>query len=209
MTYSLNSILNLPERYRRNLINSIHGTKCVFLVGSRNANKQSNLAVFSQIIHVGANPPLVGLLFRPDSVQRHTLMNIRETKVFTLQNVREDFFWKAHQTSARYPIDVSEFEQCGLTEEVISDFEAPFVKESSLKIGLILSSEVPIEANGTHLIIGKIELIDIDSSLIDEDGFVDPEKAGSIASAGLDTYYSVKKLAKLSYAKPDQILKEI
>ena len=209
MRHSFNSILELPERYRRNLINSIHGAKTVFLVGTRNASHQSNLAVFSQVLHIGSNPPLVGLLFRPDSVQRHTLMNIRETKVFTIQNVRENFFRQAHLTSARYPEDVSEFNQCDLTEEIIADFKAPFVRESSIKIGLSLNSEIPIEVNGTHLIIGQIELIDIEESLISDDGFIDAAQAGSRSSGGLDSYYSLKRLARLSYGKQNQGLKGI
>jgi hypothetical protein len=35
------------------------------------------------------------------------------------------------------------------------------------------------------------------------DGFVDIEKAGSIAGAGLDSYHTTKRLERLSYAKPN------
>ena len=31
----------------------------------KNENRARNLAIFSQVIHVGANPPLMGVLFRP------------------------------------------------------------------------------------------------------------------------------------------------
>ncbi len=209
MRLNLNSILELPERYRRNLINSIHGAKSAFLVGTKSSAGISNVSVFSQVIHIGANPPLVGLLFRPDSVERHTLINIRETKVFTIQNIKQNFFKKAHQTSARYPSDVSEFQECNLTEQEIDNFHAPFVNESSIKLGLVLESEIPIQLNGTHLVVGKIEFIEIEDSAIEKDGFVDPEKTGSIVSVGLDAYFSLNKLARLSYAKPGQILNEV
>ena len=52
---------------------------------------QTNLAIFSQIFHIGANPPLVGILVRPDSVDRHTLRNIRETSWFTINHIQESF----------------------------------------------------------------------------------------------------------------------
>ncbi|MEX1187814.1 MAG: flavin reductase [Bacteroidia bacterium] len=203
------SILELDERYRRNLINSIHGAKTIALIGSKSKDGVSNLAIFSQIIHIGANPPVLGVLFRPDSVNRHTLDNIRDSGHFTYQNVKSEFYKQAHQTSARYPDNISEFNECGLSEEYLSNFPIPFVKESTVKVGLSLADEIPIKINGTHLILGKVELLEIDDSYISSDGFVDPFLAETIAGGGLDAYYSLNKLSRLSYAKPGKPLEDI
>ena len=82
--FTAESIAGLDERFRRNLINSLHGVRPALLVGTTSATGTDNLAVFSQVLHIGANPPLTGILFRPDSVERHTLTNIRNNGAFTL-----------------------------------------------------------------------------------------------------------------------------
>ena len=68
----------LPSRYRANLINGITGYKPALLVGTASAEGASNLAVFSNVFHVGASPPVLGLIVRPrpEGTERHTLDNI-------------------------------------------------------------------------------------------------------------------------------------
>ena len=80
-------LADLEQRYRGTFINSIGGFKSVCLVGTKNPSNQTNLAIFSSLVHIGANPPLVGLVFRPDSVERHTLENILETGFYTINNI--------------------------------------------------------------------------------------------------------------------------
>ena len=86
----------------------------------------------------------MGIIFRPDSSPRHTLNNIRATKVCTLNNTSEELIIKGHQTSARYSENISEFDEVQLTPEELNDFHAPFVKESKLKVALKLVREIDI-----------------------------------------------------------------
>lgn len=204
MNLKSDEISSLDKTFRSNLINSLLGPKSITLIGTISTSGISNLALFSQVFHVGANPPLLGVLFRPDSVPRHTLTNIRDTGCFTLQNVTRNYFRQAHQTSARYPEPVSEFDATGLEEEYLEEFAAPFVKEASVKLALNKVEEIRIQSNDTVLIVGEIVRIIAPMQAIEKDGFVDPVISGSIASAGLDAYYSVQALARLKYAKPDQ-----
>ena len=44
---------------RANIINSLSGFKSASLIGTVNKNGQSNLAIFSNIVHIGADPALV------------------------------------------------------------------------------------------------------------------------------------------------------
>lgn len=199
----------LDDRFRRNLINSLHGAKSIGLVGTIDSNGISNLAIFSQIFHIGANPPLIGLLVRPDSVDRHTLQNIKEQGYFTIQHIQEGYYKQAHQTSARYPKEVSEFQELGLKEAYIDDFPAPFLEVADLKIGLKLRSTQTLKENGTVLVIGEVVLIDVENKAISQDGFIDPQILGTIAGGGLDAYYKLDKLARLNYAKPNFPSEEI
>ncbi len=199
--FSLNDILNFEQRYRSTFINSIGGFKSLVLIGSRNKEGRSNLAVFSSLFHVGANPPLFGFIVRPNSVERNTLSNILETGEFTVNHVSEEFYKLAHQTSARYPNTISEFEATHLTEEYITEYFAPFVKESHIKIGASFVQKIELQENGTIMIIAKIKYVSIPDNCLGLDGYIDIERAGSITCSGLDSYHRTQKIARLSYAK--------
>lgn len=202
---SLDYIMGLEQRYKATLINSLGGFKSVNLVGTKNQNGQSNLAVFNSIFHLGASPPLVGMIVRPDSVERHTYENILQTRYYTLNHINEDIYLKAHQSSARYPREISEFTATGLNEEYKDGFFAPYVKESAIKIGVELEEKIELKINGTILVIGAIKEVYIPVDALLEDGFVDLEKAGTITSSGLDAYYKTTRLARLSYAKANSL----
>lgn len=201
--FKLNDILTLENRYRATFINSLGGFKSLALIGTRSTEGHSNLAVFNSLFHIGANPPLFGFIVRPDSVERHTLSNILETGEFTVNHVREDFYEQAHQTSARYPHNVSEFEATNLEEENKVGFFAPFVKESNVKIGASFIQKMDIPQNDTILVIAKIKYISLPSNCIAADGFIDIEKAGTITCNGLDSYHRTQTIGRLSYAKPN------
>ena len=192
----------MEKRYRANFINSITGFKSVCLVGTADKEGRENLAIFSSAIHLGSSPPLIGLIVRPDSVERHTLSNIEDTGFYTLNHINPTFYKEAHQTSARYAREVSEFEACGLDPEYQANFHAPFVKNSLLKMALELREKKELSINGTILLIGEVVSVSINKTAISEDGYADLETLASVTCSGLDTYHSTRKLARLSYAKP-------
>lgn len=200
--YSETTINSMEQRYRATFINSLGGFKSVSLVGTKNKAGKTNLAIFNSIFHLGANPPLVGMVVRPDSVERHSYENILETGFYTLNHLNQSIFINAHQTSARYKREESEFEKCKLTETYLSDFKAPYVKESSVKVGLLLRDTKRIELNDTIIVIGEIKQVHLEESIISPDGFIDLEAAGSITCSGLDSYHKTERMGRLSYAKP-------
>lgn len=202
MDYTLNDIEAFEQRFRATFINSLGGFKSLSLIGTVGEHGNSNLAVFNSLFHLGAHPPLFGFVVRPDSVERHTLSNIRANSYFTVNHVSAAFYNKAHQTSARYPADVSEFSEVQLTEEYRDGFIAPYVKESPVKIGAVLHDLLEVPVNGTLIVIGKIVHVTLPDGVVGEDGFVDLFSSGTITCAGLDAYYTTSPLARLSYAKP-------
>lgn len=203
------NILAFEKLYRTNFVNSLSGFKSANLIGTISKEGKTNLAIFSSVIHVGANPPAIGFLMRPVSVERHTYTNIKETNYFTINHINKEIFKKAHQTSARYDKDVSEFDECGLTPEYSDTIKAPYVKKSKIKIGCRFVEELEIKFNGTIFIVGEILEVMLPDDVVGGDGFVDIEKAGTVAISGLDSYHETKRIAKLSYAKPEIEPKEI
>ena len=194
----------MDKQKRVHFINSLGGFKSVVLVGTSTQNRQTNLAIFSSFFHIGANPPLVGLIFRPSPPERDTLRNILETGFYSTNHINESIYKQAHQTAARYDTEVSEFDATYLNPEYKNDFFAPFVAESQIQLGIQFKEKIDIRINNTTLIVGEIVQVYLPSNAISADGFVDLEKANTITCSGLDSYHKTIQLDRLSYAKPDK-----
>lgn len=206
MNLSRQDIQTMDQRERARLINSLSGFKSANLIGTCDKQGLENLAVVSSVVHLGSNPPLFGFIVRPAESRRHTLENILETRHFTINSIGADFVQKAHQTSARYPKSASEFKAVGLTPYYDDMFPAPFVLESSLKIGLVLKEQISIESNQTQMLIGEVITIQAPKRAVMPDGYLDLEAIDLVTISGLDSYHVTQRLHRLSYAKPDKSL---
>jgi flavin reductase (DIM6/NTAB) family NADH-FMN oxidoreductase RutF len=194
---------------RANFINSLSGFKSANLVGTKGQNGVSNLALVSSVFHVGAHPPLVGMLMRPHTVVRDTLQNIKETGVYTINHVHERIAAQAHQCSASYQPDHSEFAATGLIEQFSDTVSAPYVAQSRIKFALELREIQVLQLNQTELVIGEIVEILTEDNYCSDDGYLDIEAAGTIAVSGLDSYHKSLRIDRYSYAKPDVALSSI
>lgn len=202
MILTKNDIAQFEQRYRTVFVNSLAGFRQAVLVGTKSPDNHANLAIFNSLIHLGANPALLGLINRPDSVQRDTLQNIIETKEYTLNYVRSNEYEKAHQTSARYDKGISEFEKVGFEELYHSFCLAPFVKDAVVSIAMNLEEIILIKINSTIMIVGSIKQVLIAAEMIETDGFVALSKEDVLISQGLDAYFVSKPIGRLPYAKP-------
>lgn len=198
-TYNQEDLATLPSRFRGMLLNCFTAPKPTFLVGTRNEVGQSNLAIFTQVFHIGANPFAIGMLFRPDVVERHTLRNIESTGIYTLSAVSRKIVPHAHQTSAKYPAGQSEFEAVGLGEYYRDGFDAPAVTGSPLMMGLRFAEKHDITFNNTILVIGAVEWVSFEGQ-VSENGFWDASAHELVASGGLDSYYDLGAPTRYPYA---------
>ncbi len=207
MKFGRADLEDLEKSYRRNFINSLSGYKSVSLVGTIDNAGKTNLAIFNTVVHIGSDPALLGLVVRPPVVPRHTLKNILETGCYTINHITPAFYHKAHQTAARYKYeDKSEFEIVGLTPHFTETLKAPYVKESPVMIGMELEETHKIKSNGTIFVVGRVVEVMLPRSAVLSDGLIDLGSTGTVTSSGLDTYYTTRKIARLSYANPDKDL---
>lgn len=197
------AIAAMTTRWRAAFVNSLSGFKSANLVGTVNSSGGTNLAIMSSVVHLGSNPPLLALVIRPGGEDRHTLANILHTGCFTINHVNTAMIEAAHQTAARYPRDISEFDATGLTPEWHPDLNAPMVAEATIKLGLRLREHQELTINRTHLLIGEIVLSEIPEAQITADGGLDLAGSGTVALAGLDTYHKPIPVKRMAYAKPD------
>ncbi|MCH7409042.1 flavin reductase family protein [Belliella sp. DSM 111904] len=205
--FSKESLLQGDASFRRDFVNALSGYKSLNLIGTISKAGVNNLAPFSQVFHIGASPPLVGVLFRPHTVERHTLQNVLDTDEFTLNHVGKSFYEEAHQTAARY--EGSEFEAVGLKALNRPECLAPFVKISPLQIACKLISSQTLEVNDTVLVIASIEHVWVAENGLREDGSLDLEKMETVTVSGLDEYYTGQRLGKLSYPKPGKDVEKL
>jgi len=195
MLISKDDIKNYDRIRRLKLINSIPGIRSVHLIGTK-SNTNSNLAIFSSVTHLGSNPALLSFISRPShEVKRDTLDNIKKTKYYTINSIEESIIEKAHQTSCKYPKELSEFKECCLTENYIDKFHAPFVKESNIKIGMKFLESIKIKQNNTELIIGEIQLIKLKYNDLKKNF------TKNTAVIGLNSYYRHEKIKDLEYCR--------
>lgn len=202
-------MMNMEKQERVHFVNSLGGFKSLGLIGTQNKIGKTNLAIVDSIIHIGSNPPLFGIIFRPGVVERHTLENILETGFYTINHINENIFKQAHQTSARYDREISEFDSTGLNPEYKNDFFAPFVEESHVQLAMEFKEKIELTINNTVLVIAEIKAVYYPEDCLQKDGFLDIEKAASLTCSGLDSYHKTTRIDRLSYAKPDKTITSI
>ena len=210
MYLNKDSIQQLEKVDRLNLINSITGISPANLIGTISKDSIENLAIFSSIVHIGSNPPLMGFILRPTKkIRRDTYENIIETNKFTINHINSDMVERSHYTSVKFDKNESEFQKCRLTAEYLNNFLAPYVKDSYVKIGLNLEDIQFITSNGCRLIIGRVERLYVPDSAIYKNGNIQLDLSNSIGVGGLNTYYSLDKIAEYPYARVNNLfLKE-
>ncbi|MEM1083635.1 MAG: flavin reductase [Verrucomicrobiota bacterium] len=192
----------MEKLVRVQLATTLPGVKPVALIGTVNTSGRTNLAPFSSVVHLGSNPILLGMVTRPDVVERHTLANIIATRSWTINHLTPPMVEQAHHCAARYPDEVSEFDASNLTPHFEEGIAAPFVSESPFRMALELEDLIDIPANGTKLIVGRVTCVQLPAAQLADDGSLDLAAVDLVASTALDTYYTVENLARLGYAKP-------
>ena len=187
---------------RRDFFPKVSGIRPAAVIGTQNTQGQSNAALFNTLIHIGSNPPLLGIVFRPLTVPRHTYSNIKETGVFTINLPHSKDIDAVHHTSAKYLLGQSEFTAVGKEEVYHDGFEAPFWPDSPIQIGLRYEEEHLIKANDTILLVGRVELLRIDEKLVGHEGRFISEHIDLLLVNGLDSYFQGEFQRSKPYARP-------
>lgn len=136
------------------------------LVTTIDREGNSNAAPFSFIMPVSANPPLVAIA---SAHQRHTLVNIRETKNFVLNVPPEDICQALWECSKAFPKGVSEIKESGLTEVSSKEVKAPRIGECISWFECELEWEK--EAGDHVVIVGRVVKAEVREELFKEGRF--------------------------------------
>jgi flavin reductase (DIM6/NTAB) family NADH-FMN oxidoreductase RutF len=197
-------------RFRAQFFNSLGGPRQVGLLTSFSPQGVANAAVFSQTLHVSANPPQLGFLFRPLTAEHQGLRYVRAQGCFGFHVLSGGIAQaqQLHQCSAKYPEGESELDAVGLSWEAFETLHAPRIHDAAVAYGLQLTEEHEL-ANGTILIVGSVaEVHVLPSVAANQMGHVQhPDDL--LLAQGLDTYHHCNALVALSYAQPGTHPKEL
>ncbi len=190
----------LSSRAFADWFSQLEGLRSPVAVGTYDGSEGLNLAVFNSMTHIGARPPLLALVFRPLTVERHTYDNLKATGVYTINHLAAAHVDALHQTSAKYPAGVSEFDAVGLTA-VSSAAGAPYVQEASVSMQLRFVEEHHVAANDCVIVIGAVEELRIVDTASFGESRLDWTSQAALVVSGLYNYYDVSHRVTKPYAK--------
>ena len=170
----------------------------IALVGSMDNKGFSNLAPFSFFNAFGANPPIIGFspaLSGRTGLPKDTLLNIKETKEFTVSIVNSDIVEQISLSSCEFDRNTDEFIKSGLTKieskkiKPYGVLESHFIMECKLYDIIELGSK-PASGN---LILGEVIHFNVAESILNDNNQIDPYKLDPIARNGGNWYTEAKK----------------
>ncbi len=161
--------LSIKDIYH--LIISSVAPRPIAFVGSIDKNNNHNLAPFSFFNAFGANPPIVGFsptLSGRTGLPKDTLLNIQETKEFTISIVTKDIIEQVSLSSCEYGKNIDEFDKSGLRKYNSLKIKPAGVAESPIVIECLLYKIIELggKAASGNLILGEICMFHINDNLL-------------------------------------------
>ncbi|MBL8813631.1 MAG: flavin reductase family protein [Planctomycetaceae bacterium] len=156
---------------------------------------QTNLAPFSFFTGIGSKP--ASLLFCPvnkrDGSPKHTLRNILETREFVVGVVPFSLVESMNLTSAEVPPEESEFELAGLKTAPSVRIRPPRVEASPVSFECELMQHIPVGEGpgGGNIVVGRIVHFCIQDSVLNSDGYAEPNLLDLVGRLGGSSYCRV------------------
>ena len=175
----------------------------IAFVATTNNEKINNIAPFSYFNGVCSNPPTI--MFAParrgwDGKEKDTLVNIRDTKEFTINIVSESFAQQMVECSTDYDSKVDEFDISGLNIAKSKKILPPRLKEAKISFECNLNQIVEIgdgKAGSGFVVIGSIVLFHINDEIITNEK-IDIQKLNPIGRLAGDWYTKPTNNFKMS-----------
>ena len=188
--------IELREIY--NLMISGISPRPIAFVSSQDLDGNDNLAPFSYFNAFGSNPPIIG--FSPANSgrtgkQKDTLINIKQTKEFSVSIVNHKIVEQVSLSSCEYSSNIDEFLKSGLTKKESSMIKPPSVNNSPfiMECELYNILELGGKPGSGNLILGKIVCFHVSLEIIDNEGKINPSKLDPISRLGHNFYSRASK----------------
>jgi len=161
-------------------------------VSTMSADGRTNLAPFSFFTGIASKP--ASLLFCPvnkrDGSPKDTLRNILETREFVVGVVPFALVESMNLSSAELPPEESEFDLTGLKTVPSVRVRPSRVESSPVSFECELMQHVPVGEGpgGGNIVMGRILHFSIQDSVLNQDGFAEPELLDLVGRLGGCSY---------------------
>lgn len=165
------------------------------IISTVSPNGVSNAAPFSFCSPVATRPkPLFGFCCE---VKHDTWRNIKENREFVINFVGEDFGSLMEVMERDFPYEVSEIEECGLTETEANHVRPPRIKEAYGWLECRMTEYTTLSERNVW-IIGEV----LEAEVKDEafDGVVDVEKVKPLNHIWGEAFVTEMKITKFKRA---------
>lgn len=154
-----------------------------------------NLAPFSFFTVASVNPPILCFcpLLKENSIEKDTLVNIKQTREFVVNIVSYALAQPMNRTSAPYPSKVNEFDAAGVSARQSTFIKPPCVADSLVNFECKLHQIIPLgsEPMAGNLVLGKVCNIHIHPDIV-RNGEVDGETLDAVGRLGGNMYTTIR-----------------
>ncbi len=158
-------------------------------------NKNSNIITIAWTGIINTNPPKTYISIRPS---RHSYNIIKESREFAINLTTASLVRYADYCGIYTGAKIDKFEKCGLHKETASEISCPIIEESPLSLECKVTDIIPL---GTHdMFLADIVAVDIDESLLDNNGKLRLDKAGLAAFAHGEYFALGEKIGSFGYS---------
>lgn len=181
----------------------------IAFVSSLDQEGRSNLSPFSYFNAFGANPPVIVIspAYRGhDGTAKHTFLNIKDTREFTISMVSYAMLEQANLASGDYPHGVDEFVKAGFTKLPSQHVAPPGVAESPfiMECKLLHHFDTGGKPGAGNLLIGEVVMFHVSEKVYTGER-IDPHKLDLVARMGYDWYCRASGDALFHLSKPKSV----
>jgi len=167
------------------LVNSIVVPRPIAWITSRSAKDENNLSPFSYFQVVSVDPVIVMVCFNDE---KHTYLNICETKEFVINSVTAANVDLAVMSSADVDRPVDEAAELGVDFVPSVTVAAPRLAMSPTALECVLHSTTQVGTG--RLIFATVQHVYIDDAIVEEHERIDVRKFAPVGRMG-SNYYSI------------------
>ena len=157
--------------------------------------ENSNIITIAWTGILNSNPPKTYISVRP---QRHSFEIIKNTREFVINLTPASLVKEADYCGIYTGAKVDKFEKCKLTKGIASTVGCPTIEECPMSLECKVTDIV--ELGSHHMFIADITAINVDESLLGEDGKLHLEKAKLAAFAHGEYYELGKKIGTFGFS---------
>jgi len=168
---------------------------CVMVSCGGMGDGESNIITIGWTGIVNTHPPMTYISVRPT---RHSYGIIKETGEFAINLTPAALVRKADYCGVYTGKKVDKFKVCGFTKEKASELSCPIIAEAPLTLECRVKDVIPL---GTHdMFLADIVAVDVDESLLDENGKLHLDRARMSAYMHGEYFALGEKLGKFGFS---------